>query len=177
MATLAVLAIVAGTAVQTYGQLQQGKVAAAEGKAAQQIAEHNAKIKERQAAAELERARAEAERFGREGEALLGEQQVALAKGGVLATTGTPALLLEETADELKADRMQILKGGFLAESFRLSEAEALRFEGRAARARGRYARSASRLFAATTILTGGGATSMATYRLPAFGTGANSFS
>ena len=92
---LAVPLLIAGAGVQAYGQYQQGQAAEAQGKAEQEILEYNAKLKEREAAAELERARAEAIAFGKEGEALLGTQQVSLAKGGVLTQAGTPALLLE----------------------------------------------------------------------------------
>ena len=106
--TIAVIAIGAGAGIQAYGQYQQGKAAEAQAKAEQQILNYNAKIKERQAAAEMERARAEAIRFGKEGEALLATQQVQIARGGVLATTGTPFQLAEETELELEADRMMI---------------------------------------------------------------------
>lgn len=147
--------LIAGVGIQAYGQYQQGKAAEAQGKAEQAILNQNAALKERQAAAELERSRAEALRFEKEGEALLGTQQVRLAKGGVLTTAGTPALLLELTAQELEADRLQILKEGFLEESFRKSEAAGLRFEGRAAKARGKNIKRASRFAAAGSLLTG----------------------
>ncbi len=170
-ATVAVSAIIVGGGIQAYGQYQAGKAAEAQGKAEQQIAEYNAKLKEREAAAELERSRAAAERFEREGEALQGTQVVTLAKGGVLTTVGTPALLLEETAQELEADRMQILREGFLAQSFRETEAGGLRFEGRAALARGRNIRRASTLQAGGTLLTTAGTAAFATYKTDAFGT------
>lgn len=150
------MVIIAG-GIQAYGQIQEGKAAAAQAKSEQEILNYNAEIKEREATLEVERAQAEARRFKKEGEVLQGEQRVRLAKGGVLVTTGTPALLLEETARELEADRMSILKEGFLAESFALSEAEGLRFQGRAARARGINIRTASRYKAAGTILSGFG--------------------
>ena len=160
--TIAVIAIGAGAGIQAYGQYQQGKAAEAQGKAEQAILNYNAQLKERQAAAELDRARAEALRFEKEGEALLGTQQVALAKGGVLTTVGTPALLLEQTAQELEADRMSILTEGFLAKSFRESEAEGLKFEGRAAKARGKNIKRGARLAAGGTLLTGIGSAAFA---------------
>ncbi len=174
--TIAVIAIGAGAGIQAYGQYQQGKAAEAQAKAEQQILNYNAKIKERQAAAEMERARAEAIRFGKEGEALLATQQVQIARGGVLATTGTPFQLAEETELELEADRMMILREGLLAESCRIPEAEGLRFEGRAARARGKNIRRGATLAAGATILSGIGQAGFATYKTTAFGTGANSF-
>ncbi len=176
LATIAVVAIAAGAGVQAYGQYQQGKAAEAQGKAEQQILEHNAKLKEREADAERKRARVAAEQFELEGEALLGTQQVGFAKGGVLTTEGTPALVLEETAQALNIDRMRILEEGFLAGSFRESEAEGLRFQGRAAKARGKNIKRAQTLAAGGTILTGIGTAGLATYKTTAFGTGANSF-
>ncbi len=162
MAQLAVIALGIGAGVQAFGAIQQGRAAEAQGKLDQQIADQNALLKERQAALEVERAREEARIFGREGEALLGTQQVALAKGGVLTSIGTPAFLLEETERELELDRRAILKEGFLAESFRLSEAENLRFGGRVAKARGKNLRRASTFGAVGSILTGFGDTAVA---------------
>ncbi len=161
-AVVAVTAIVGGTVLQAAGQIRAGKAAEAQAEAEQEILNQNAKLKEREAAAERERSRAEALRFEKEGEALLGTQQVKLAKGGVLTGIDTPALLLELTAQELEADRMEILKTGFLAESFRLSEAENLRFQGRAAKARGINLKRASRFAAGGTLLTGIGAAGLA---------------
>lgn len=154
MAPLAIPAIIAGGGLMAYGQYQQGQAAAAQGKMEQDIMDYNAKIKEREAAAELERSRAEAAKFSKEGEELQGRQQVSLAKGGVLTATGSPALLLEETAQNLESDRRMILREGLLSESFRMSEAEGLRYQGRAAKASGLNARIASRYAAAGTILS-----------------------
>ncbi len=135
---LAPALLTAGIATTALGTIQAGRAAQAQGELEQEILNQNAKLKEREGEAELRRSRAEAERFRKEGEALQGTQQVGLAKGGVLTSEGTPALLLETTAQELEADRMLILKEGFLAQSFRESEAENLRFQGRAAKATGK---------------------------------------
>jgi hypothetical protein len=151
---MAPLAIAAAAGIQAFGQIQEGRAAEAEAKAQQDILEFNAKLKEREAKAAIDRARVEAGIFEREGEALQARQQVSFAKGGVLGT-GTPALVLEETAQELEADRLQILREGFLAESFAKTEATGLRFQGRAARARGTNIKRASRFKAAGSILSG----------------------
>ncbi len=176
LATLAVLAIGAGAGIQAFGQIQQGKAADEQAKAEQAILEHNARLKEREAAAELERSREEARQFGKEGKVLQAKQQVGFAKGGVLTTVGTPALVLEETAQELEADRREILREGFLAESFRKDEASGLRFQGRAARVRGKNLKAASKLQAAGTLLSGAGQAGSLTFQSTAFGTKANSF-
>jgi hypothetical protein len=154
------IAIVAGTAISAAGAVQQGYAAQQQAEAEQELMEYNATIKEREAAAQLERSREEARKFGKEAEAFSATQQVQLAKGGVLSSIGTPALLLEDTAMELEADRLQILRDGFLAESFALSEAEGQRFSGRAAKIRGDNALTGSLLSAGGTLLTGFGTAS-----------------
>ncbi len=155
MPPLVIPLIIAGASVSAYTAYESGQQGKRDAKAQQDLAEYNATLKERQAAAELERAQEEARQFGKEGEALLATQQVTLAKGGVLTTVGTPALLLEETAQELEADRLAILKEGYLAESFRLSEAEGLKFGGRVAKARGAATARGGKFAAIGSILTG----------------------
>ena len=147
---------IAGTAMQAIGQYNQGRALKDQAEAEQDILNFNADIKDREAKAQLERSRAEALRFEREGEQLQGRQQVALAKGGVLSSTGTPALLMETTADTLDQDRMSILREGFLAQATKEQEAEGLRFQGRAARSRGRNMKTASDLSIGTSLLTSG---------------------
>ena len=151
------IALVAGASFQAYGQYQSGKAAEAQGKAEQQIAEYNTTLKERQADAERERARVEAERFSKEGDALQATQNVQFAKGGVLVTEGTPALVLEQTAMELEANRMAILTEGFLAGSFLESEAEGLKLVGSAAAAKGKNLNTASQYSAIGSLLSGFG--------------------
>ena len=171
MGQLAIPLMLAGTAVSAYSQYQQGQAMESQGDSAlnealaeQQLHEYNAKLKEREAAARLASSREEARQFAREGEALKGSQQVNLAKGGVLTAGGSPALLMEDTARELELEKNQILREGFLAESFAKSEAEGLRYQGRAAAVRGenikRGYEAAGRgktLQAAGTLLTGFG--------------------
>lgn len=149
------LAIVAGAGLQAAGMVQQGIAAKEQAETEQEIMDYNASLKEREAQAELARSREEARQFEEAGKGLLAEQRVGFAKGGVLTTTGTPAIVFEDTLAELEADRMRILEEGFLAESFRKSEAEGLRYQGRAAISRGRNLRTASFIGAGGSILTG----------------------
>jgi hypothetical protein len=181
------LVMAGATAVQYYGQMQQAKAsesqakayeaqgaaAAAQGRAEQEILNYNAAIKDREAAAELEKAKEEARRFELEGKAFVGTQKVTISRGGVLSSTGTPSLLIAETEQNLKADKMNIIKEGYLSESYRKSEAEGLRYEGRAAAARGlnaqtgasysaqgaRYSAQGSKYSAVGSLLTGIGST------------------
>ena len=166
LAKTAVVSSIAGTAVATYGAVQQGKAADAAARSEQDILNYNAQLKEKEAEAEREAARVEAEQFQKEGRRLLASQKVKYARGGLLTTEGTPALVLEETAQELEFDRMQILKSGFLRASYRESEGYGMRYEGEAARARGKNLKRGSQLQAAGTLLGGMGKTASTYYQL-----------
>ena len=155
MAETAIIGLlIAGTATAVVGQIQQGKAAAAQGKTEQEILNFNAAQKIKEAEEIRAAAQEEAIKFAREGRRLKGAQRVAIARGGVLAV-GTPALLLEETAQELEADRLAILEQGFLRGEFAESEAFALSFAGVSAKARGKAAKRGAQLAAAGTLLTG----------------------
>ena len=145
-----------GTILQAYGQLQQGRAAEAQGKDEQAILNFNADQKMREAEEIRTAAGKQAAIFAKKGQRLKGRQRVAIARGGVLVE-GTPALLLEETAQELEADRLSILEQGFLRGEFAESEAFGQRFAGASAKAGGKNIKSASRYQAAGTLLTGGG--------------------
>lgn len=153
-AVVAVTAIVVGGSIQAYGAYQQGQAAEEEAKAQQNILNYNALLKEKEAKAEEERAREEARQFKLEGLGLLGTAAVGYAKGGVLTTMGTPELQIKDMRANLDADRLRILKEGYLASSFRESEAAGLRYEGLTARVKGANLKTAYRYQAAGSILT-----------------------
>jgi len=136
---------------------QQGKAAEQQGKAEQQIFDYNASLKEQEATAARERAMEEARMFEERGRELQGTQKVTLAKGGVLSSEGTPALLMTEMARNLEVDRNKIIKEGSLAESTLRSEARGLRYEGMAAKARGVNANIGYKYSARGSLLTGRG--------------------
>jgi len=161
-AQLTTVALTAAAATTTAGQIQQGKAAEAQGKSEQAILEHNARIAEEQAEDERTAAKTEAEKFAEQGRRLMGTQRVQLARGGVLSTEGTPALLLEQTAQELEQERLDILTEGFRRGEFRESEAFGLRFQGTSARASGSNIRRGSTLAATGTLLTGLGQVGLA---------------
>jgi len=158
--------LIGGIAVSAYGIIQQGRAAEAQGQAEQDILDYNAAQKIKEAEEIRAAAQKEARKFAKEGRRLKGAQRVAIARAGVLSTVGTPALLLEETAQELEADRLAILEQGFLRGEFAESEAFGLRFQGVAARARGKAVRRGSQLAAAGTLLTGMGTVGLAASKL-----------
>lgn len=155
IAIASVASSIGGGVMAYQGQQQQAQAAEDQAKDEQAILNYNASLKEKEAKAQEDRARAEARRFEREGDALIGQQKGMLAKGGVLLSTGTPALLLEETAEELAADKRQILKDGYLRGSRSRSEAIGLRYQGSAARARGSNIAKGHRTASYGSLLTG----------------------
>jgi hypothetical protein len=165
MATGVEIALIAGAIAGTVGAIQQGRAAAAQGQAEQDILNFNAAQKIKEAEEIRAAASEEAAKFARKAKAFKGAQRVAIARGGVLAT-GTPALLLEETAQELEADRLAILEQGFLRGEFAESQAFGQRFAGTAARARGRNIRRGSLLTAGGIAASGIGATGLAQHQL-----------
>lgn len=159
------IALIAGAVAGTAGAVQQGRAAEAQSKSEQDILNFNAAQKIKEAEEVRAAAQDQARKFGREAKAFKGKQRVAIARGGVLAT-GTPALLLEETAQELEAERLSILEQGFLRGEFAESQAFAARFAGKSARARGRNIRRGSLLTAGATAGTGIGSTLLASEQL-----------
>lgn len=162
---IAILALMGiGTVIQAKGIRQEGRAAAAQGQAEQDILNYNAQQKIKEAEDIRIAAREEVEKFGREARRFRGTQRAAIARGGVLSTTGTPALLLEETAQELEADRLAILEQGHREAEYAESEAVGLRFQGVSARAKGERIRRGAKLSAVGTLLTGIGSASL-TYK------------
>ena len=155
MIALSKAIMVAGVAMDTYGQYAQGQALKDQANTEKQILEYNASIKERESKLALERSRAEAEKFQLQGEEFKAEQNVTLAKGGVLTSTGTPMMVMEQTAEGLEADRKMILKEGFLNQSALHQQAEGLLYESRAAKARGINMGRAGNIRTATTLLSG----------------------
>lgn len=167
MDALVLSAIIGGGIFQAISTIEQGRAARAQGEAeagifAQQaaIAERNALLAERQAEAEQQAAVEAARQQEREGEALKGRQRALFAKAGVLAR-GTPLSVIVETAENLEADRLTILREGFISAAQARGRADISRLQagvsvarGVAAKARGRAAGRAATLAAGGTILT-----------------------
>lgn len=149
--------LIGGAVTSAVSAVQQGRAAESQAETEQEILEYNAKQKIKEAEDKRAAAREEARRFAREGRRLMGKQRAAISRAGVLATEGTPALLLEETAKELEADRLSILKQGFLSAEYTESEAFGMRFQGKAAKAKGKNIKRGSTLAAGGTLLTGFG--------------------
>ncbi len=151
--TLAIVAVSVGGGLQVLSQIQQGRAARETGKAQAAIAERNALLAERQAEAERQAAVAEAKIQREAGEELLARQRALFAKGGV-ELRGTPLAVVVDTAEKLEADRLTILRESAISAAQARGQADILRLQGRAAKARGGAAGRASVLAAGGTILS-----------------------
>ncbi len=156
MAELLIPLIITGGILKTVSTIQQGRAAAAQGRTAQAIAERNALLAERQAEEERVAAAAEALRQEREGKALKGRQRALFAKSGV-ELRGSPLSVIVETAENLEADRLTILREGAIRAGTARAQAGIIRAGGVAAKARGKAAKRASILTAVGTGLSTAG--------------------
>ena len=147
------IALVVAGSVQAYSSVQEGRAARQAGKDQQAIAERNALLSERQAEAEQQAAAYAALQQEREGKALKGKQRAAYAKAGVLSR-GTPLSVLVETAENLEANRLNILREGAISAAQAKGQAGVYRAQGSAAKARGKAAGRAANLSAFGTILS-----------------------
>ncbi len=146
--------LIVGGALTAKSQIDQGRAARQAGRDQEAIANRNAILAERQGEAEQQAAIVEARKQEREGKALKGRQRAALAKSGVEISRGTPLAVIVETAENLEADRLTILREGAISASRRKGQADVLRAQGSAAKARGKATSRASRLASAGTLLS-----------------------
>lgn len=113
MTTLAVIALGVGTGLQVAGQIQQGKIAEAQGKLDKQIAARNQQALNRQGAAERDAAEIESKRIARQEKIVKAAQRAAIGKSGV-GLAGSTISALADTAFQFSVDRNLALRGGLL---------------------------------------------------------------
>ena len=167
MAELVVPLLIAGTAASVAGTIQQGRAARAQARSEQDILNFNAEQKLKEAEQQRQYAQEEADKFSERGRRLRSTQKVSYPKGGVLMT-GTPAYVLEETAQNIEADKMEILKQGFLQAGRTSFEATNLRLQGKSAYARGKNAYRGSLLTATGRGLSGAATAAYYKYEMEA---------
>lgn len=153
--------IIAAGIVQTVSTVQQGRAAEAQGRAQADIAARNALLAERQAEEQRVAAAAEALRQESEGKRLQGRQRALIAKSGV-ELRGSPLSVVVETAQELEADRLTILREGAIRAGTLREKAGIFRAQGVSAKSRGKAAKRASILSAVGTGLSTAGSVGVA---------------
>lgn len=148
--------LIAATAVAATGQIQAGRVAVAQGRSVQNIADYNAAVQEQAAKAIRAKATFEQIRQAERAERIKGTLTTRLAKAGGLGSPVAEDLAAEQAA-ELKLENLLIGYEGEVGARRALSQAEIDRLSGRVAKRRGRAGRRASFLKAGGTLLTGFG--------------------
>lgn len=153
--TMILTAMVAGTAMQAYGQYQAGQDA-------KKAADYNAQIMERNKQTALEKANYEAEAEASRLRRLIGSQNAARGASGV-GKSGTFLDLQEDTTIQGTMEQLAIMYGGQLqAEGFQ-NEANMSRFQGETAARQGKTS-------AMGTILTGSAQTAYMGYDMGVWG-------
>jgi len=141
MASVAIAAMVAGTATSAIGQSQAGK-------SAQEAAEFNARVARNEAVATRQKARFDQVRQAKEGSRIKGAMAARAAKSGARTDVGAPVLAAAEQAAELELDNLLI---GFEGET----KAKKHESQARLDKFGGKVARQASKIKAGTTVLKG----------------------
>ena len=150
------LAIGAGTAIGAAGAIQAGRVAEAQAKSAQNIAEYNALVQEREAEALRQKAGFESKRQAKRAARVKSELTAALGAAGGLGSPVAADLAAEQAA-ELELENLMIGFGGEVEAGRAETQAELDRLQGKLYRRRGKAEREASYFRAGGTLLTGFG--------------------
>jgi len=151
--------LVASTALQVVGAIQQGRAAQTQANAQAQANQYNAKVREMQAGIERQQAGRREEQVRRRARQVLGEQRAGLAQAGI-GFMGSALDLTEESATRAEMDALTTRYEGELAAKGLLADAEAERYEARVNRMAGRNAMTGAYLSAGSAILSGSARTS-----------------
>ncbi len=146
-----------GTGAKIFSQIQQGRIADAQGRAEQRLAERNALVEEQNAKAREEKARFDQLRHVERGEGILGRLRAALGKSGARLDVGAPIRVLSEQAEELELENLLIGHEGAVEAAQFKERAVISRFKGSLARKRGKAARKTSLLRAFSTTVGAAG--------------------
>ena len=120
----AIVAIL-GAGVSAYSQIRQGQQAEAVGR-------YNARVAEQQATSARQAAAADAETKRRQLDRILGSQRARYGASGVIASEGSPLLVMMQSEEEAALDVARVRYGG-TAQSYGLeAEAQLQRRQGRA---------------------------------------------
>jgi len=165
-AEVAIIALlVAGTTTAVVSQVEQGKAAKTQADFQSKIAARNAEQALKDAEGKRQSASEAAIQAERRGKVLKARQVAGFAKGGV-ELRGSPLSVLVETAQDIEADKLTILREGAISGSTDEFRAGILKAQGSAAKARGRSAKRASVLSAIGTASTGAASAGLTANRL-----------
>lgn len=128
--------------IGAYSSIQQGK-------AAEAAAKHQSRLEQLQAEENRNKANFEARQTRIESRRIAAINQTSLAKNGVISTTGSPLLVMRESARNSELDARMISREGMTAYQSGMAGASITAAQGKAAKRAGYWN-------AGTTLLTGG---------------------
>ncbi len=148
--------IIASTAMQAVGAIQQANAASASYKSQQQAADYNATVLEQNAGVERSQANAREEAQRREARRILGSQRAAFSQAGT-GLSGSAADVMAQSATDAELDALTLRYEGDMRSRGMMAQAEGERYHGRVASANASSAKTAGYLSAAGSILSGAG--------------------
>lgn len=155
MGAAALPLMIASTAMQAIGSIQQGKAAQAEAEYNAKLSEHNAKVMQIQAQVEGQQTARREEAQRRQAREVMGRQAAGLAQAGV-GFSGSALDITEESAQAAELDALNIRYGGQLKAQGLLADAEMQRAQAAGQRFAGANAKRAGYIGAGSAILSGG---------------------
>lgn len=158
--------LIAAAVVQAVGSVQQGKMAAAQGRAQMDAANYNARMKEIEAGITREQANAREEQQRRQARQVLGKQRAAVAQAGI-GMGGSALDIMEQSAALAELDALTIRYEGDLKARGLLAEAEFDKYSGQVAMAMGKAQKKAAYVSAGASLLSG----AAGAYKYGGFGT------
>lgn len=150
---MAVAALIAGGGLMAFGQIQQGRIAEAQGRFAKQIALRNQQALKRQAKAEREASRIEESRVSRKEKIVKAAQRAVIGKSGI-GLAGATLSLLAETAFQFSLKRNLVLRRGLLRSRELIERGGIIAAQGRWAKTMGTQAKRLSYIGAGGSILS-----------------------
>ena len=151
-------ALIVGAGITAAGQIQQGRVAKAQGKATEKIQRYNAELAEREGKARMEASKLEERRVARQEKMFRGEQRARFAKAGISISEGTPIDVLADTAAQFAIDRNLTLRQGLTGQQQAKGQTAIFSAQGQQAKAIGRANQRLSYFNVAGTTLMAAGA-------------------
>jgi|GEM_PF-1854499 len=147
--------LLAGAGLSAAGTIQQGRVAKAQAKGEQAMAEYNAKVSEQSAKAVEMKTAFDQQRQAKFGQRVLGTLRARLGGSGAATYEGAPVEAVSEQASELSLENALIgYEGQMEAGRFR-SQGTLYGMEGKIAGMRAKNAMTGAYLSAGGTLLTG----------------------
>ena len=157
MADPVTIMLVASSAMQAVGAIQQGKAAEANAQSQANAARYNAQVKEMQAGVERQQANVREDQQRRKARQILGQQQAAVAQSGT-GFMGSNIDVIDQSSYAAELDALTIRYEGEMRAKGLLAEAEQEEYYAKSALVAGKNAKRASYVAAGSALLSGAAA-------------------